>query len=121
MRFLSALVLCALAASGCGAQTGTDDGFEPPPEQPRPYDASVDIDYPPGPYGIEKGSVIDNYEFPGFPNPVRLPKVLTTIRLSDFYNPTGDGVYPAGSPQAEGQPKPRALLIVMSTVWCGPC
>jgi hypothetical protein len=124
MATFPALVLCALAAlasAGCGSQTSTDDGFEPPPEQAVPYDASAAADYPAGPYGIEKGSVIDDYEFPGFANPMRLPKELVTIRLSDFYNPTGDGLYPAGGPFPEGQPKPRALLIVMSAVWCGPC
>jgi hypothetical protein len=119
--FHSCVALCLLGAAGCAPQTTTDDGFEPPPEQPRPYDPSAEAEYPPGPYGIEKGSVIQNYGFPGFANPVRLPKELVTIRLSDFYNPTGDGLYPAGGPFPEGQPKPRALLIVMSAVWCQPC
>jgi hypothetical protein len=122
MRFFhSCVVLCLLGAAGCAPQTTSDDGFEPPPEQPRPYDPSARAEYPPGPYGIEKGSVIEDYELIGFANPVRLPKELVTIRLSDFFNPTGDGVYPAGGPHPEGQPKPVALLIVMSAVWCTPC
>jgi len=120
MRFASALLLIAIHA-GCGPQTSSDDGYEPPPEQGRPYDASGALDYPEGPYGDEKGSVIENYELVGFANPMRLPKELVTIRLGDFYNPTGDGVHPAGGPHPEGSPKPRALLIVMSAVWCQPC
>ena len=119
--FHSCVVLCLLGTAGCAPQTTSDDGFEPPPEQPRPYDPSAEAEYPAGPYGIEKGSVIENYELIGFANPVRLPNELVTIRLSDFYNPTGDGVYLAGGPHREGQPKPVALLIVMSAVWCGPC
>jgi hypothetical protein len=123
MATFPAVVLCAvvaLASAGCGSQTSTGDGFEPPPEQPIPYDPS-DVEYPVGPYGIEKGSVISDYAFEGFANAMRLPKELVVIRLSDFYNPTGDGLYPAGGAFPEGQPKPRALLIVMSAVWCGPC
>src|SRR5262245_27864689 len=113
MRAGLPLVLIA-ALAGCG-QTAEGDGFEPPPEQPLPFDGG-DIEYPAGPYSIDKGSVIANYEFSGFANPVKLPKELVTIRLSDFYNPTGDAVYPEGSQYPPG-PKPRGLLIVMSAVW----
>ena len=116
----AALLLCCLAA-GCGNKTTDGDGFEPPPEQPVPYDPETQIEYPAAPYGIEKGSVIENYGFPGFVNPAEQPKEIKTIRLSDFYNPTGDETFPAGGAFPEGQPKPKAMLIVMSAVWCGPC
>jgi hypothetical protein len=43
------------------------------------------------------------------------------MRLSDFFNPTGDEVFPEGSPLGAGAPKPRALGIVVGAVWCGPC
>jgi len=79
------------------------------------------VDYAPAPYGISKGSTIQNFEFVGFPNSVVDTSALKTIQLADFYNPTGDGVYPEGSPYGAGTPKPKGLLIVVSAVWCSPC
>jgi thiol-disulfide isomerase/thioredoxin len=46
---------------------------------------------------------------------------FVTIALSDFYNPTGDGVYPEGSPYGAGTPLPKGLFIDISSSWCGPC
>ncbi len=75
----------------------------------------------PGPYGVGIGSVIPNYEFLGYPRASTEATELRKIQLADFYNPTGTGVYPAGSPYGEGRVKPKALLIDRSAVWCGPC
>jgi len=79
------------------------------------------IEYAAGPYGISKGSTIQNYEFVGFPNSVADTSAMKTIQLADFYNPTGDAVFPPDSPYGAGEPKPKALLIVVSAVWCSPC
>jgi hypothetical protein len=46
--------------------------------------------------------------------------VEQVVQLADFYNPTGEEKFPAGSPYGEG-PKPRALLVNVSALWCAPC
>jgi hypothetical protein len=109
-----------LGLVGCG-NTGEGDGFEPPPEEPLPYVPST-IPYPAAPYGVDIGDIIQDYEFPGFPDPIDRPtSELVPIKLSDFYNPTGQDTFPEGGPHPAGTPKPRGLLIVVSAVWCGPC
>ena len=45
---------------------------------------------------------------------------MKTIQLADFYNPTGDEIA-EDAPCRAGTPKPKALLIVVSAVWCSPC
>jgi hypothetical protein len=111
LRTVSSLV-CALAVVGCGA----DDG------NPKPVPGSVPPDdpgYASGPYGTTKGSIIANDDFKGL---ITLQASdLQDITLKDFYNPTGTDKYPAGSPYGEGNPKPRALLVDVASVWCGPC
>jgi hypothetical protein len=82
---------------------------------------SATVVYPDGPYGISKESRAENFEFVGFPNAMADTSGARIIQLSDFYNPTGADVFPEGSPYGAGEPKPRALLIVVSSVWCGPC
>jgi hypothetical protein len=90
--------------------------------------------YAPGPYGISKGSIIANYHFIGYANAQLVSGSLQPIELADFYNPHADDpnyapedpsqddrLYPAGSPYGEGTPKPKALLIDVASVWCGPC
>lgn len=77
--------------------------------------------YPAGPYGIAVNSIIPNYQFAGYAAPDLSKNGMQLISLSDFYNPTGTDVYPEGSPYGAGKPKPKALLIVLSAVWCGPC
>lgn len=77
--------------------------------------------YPAGPYGISKGSIIANYEFVGFVDSMADNSVTQLIQMADFYNPTGDGVYPEGSLYGAGTPKPKALLIDVASSWCPPC
>lgn len=77
--------------------------------------------YPAGPYGISVGSTIANYKFVGFVNAMTESGAMQAIQLSDFYNPTGTDVFADTVPMLAGQPKPKALLIDVSSVWCGPC
>lgn len=75
--------------------------------------------YPSGPFGTTKGSVIRNYSLIGMPSPDDSTAAVS-MALQDFYDPTGEGVYPEGSPYSEG-PLPKALLITLGATWCGPC
>ena len=87
--------------------------------------------------------------FADFLNPgnTALPSALPgyqQIRAADFYNPDGAGMYPGGSPYIKTaaqvdalktefpehaglygsfvpSAKPKALAIIVSSVWCGPC
>lgn len=90
--------------------------------------------YPDAPYGINVGSVVANYHFVGFANSVADSSDMQGVALSDFYNPHAgdptyqpktpaddDCLYPAGSIYGEGTPKPTALLLDVSAVWCPPC
>jgi hypothetical protein len=120
MQKLQTLVSLALVSLVSVAVVGCAEEAPPFPEgQGQEPDASAL--YPEGPYGIDKGSVIANYEFVGFPNPSLDTGNLRPIQMADFYNPTGEDVYPAGSLYGEGNPKPKALLITVAAVWCGPC
>jgi hypothetical protein len=65
--------------------------------------------------------VVPNYKFYGYPRPTSDKTALMEINLADFYNPTGSDAYPAGSPYGAGTPKPRAVILDRSAVWCGPC
>jgi hypothetical protein len=77
--------------------------------------------YAVGPYGISVGSTIANYKFIGFANAAVVNNRMQEIKLSDFYNPTGSDLYPENSPYGAGQAKPKAVLIDVASVWCGPC
>jgi hypothetical protein len=93
--------------------------------------------YPAGPYGSSVGSIVEDFQFLGFPTGdarVADPNALSMVRLSDFYNPHADDasyappdadhddrLFPPGSPYGAGKKKPKALLIDIASVWCGPC
>jgi len=117
-------VATALVAFGLAGCTEEAD-VVPPPVFPDgtgqlPRGASA-VEYAPAPYGISKGSTIQNFEFVGYPNSTVDNTEMKNIQLADFYNPTGDAVFPEGSPYGAGTPKPKGLLIVVSAVWCSPC
>ncbi|MFO0549259.1 MAG: TlpA family protein disulfide reductase [Polyangiaceae bacterium] len=118
-RLARVTLACAVAASTV-ALAGCDEEAPPFPEG-QGQSSNPSARYPQGPYGIEKGSVIQNYKFVGFPDPLADKENAVEIQLADFYNPSGDELYEAGSKYGEGTPKPRALLINIAAVWCGPC
>lgn len=110
-----------LGTIGCGTSYEYDepDDFESGSGQLPVVD---DLPYPPGPYGYGIGSVIPPYEFIGYGHPEsEVYGPMRRIGLAEFYNPTGVELYPPGSAFPEGAPKPVALLLSMSAVWCPPC
>lgn len=113
----------ALALVGCNGNTGGDTD-EPviAPEFPEGSGqlANSAKPYPAGPFGIGQGSIISNYKFIGFVNSVA-GRDLAEIQMAEFYNPDGAGVFEEGSVFPAGSPKPKALLIAVASVWCGPC
>lgn len=122
-------LVVALASAGCDVDvTGgpnedgaTSEGNTAPDfvaGQGQAPDAPL---YPAGPYGFQAGAVIANFQFYGYPNSVADISATVRMQLADFYNPTGDGVFPEGSPYGAGEPKPKALVIDVGSVWCGPC
>jgi hypothetical protein len=125
MKALRYASLCVLALTGCTVEETQQlpdenapafdegQGQEPAPE---PTDT---ISYP-GPQGYTVGSIIKNFALYGFANHGATP-APTEVQLSHFYNPTGSDVFPPGSKYGEGTPKPKAIVLMMSAVWCGPC
>lgn len=45
------------------------------------------------------------------------PTTEAKDELAHFYNPTGDGVFPEGSPYGAGLPIPKALNIMVTAQW----
>lgn len=113
-------LLFGLVLAGC---TGEVDDERLAPAYPEGSGQAPQgkVQYPEGPYGSGKGATIANYKFVGFVNAVADSSQLQEIRLADFYNPTGDGVYEEDSPFEPGSPRPRGLLLSVSAVWCAPC
>jgi len=127
MRHTIFAVLGAIALIGCdgaSGQGGGDSGdgtLAPAFPDGTGQQAHGAKAYPPGPYGIGKGSIIANYKFLGYANSLKDASTLQPIELADFYNPTGDAVYEEGTVFEVGAKKPKVLLIDVASVWCGPC
>jgi hypothetical protein len=73
--------------------------------------------YPPPPYGARIGSVIANYQFLGWKDPIAAQDAnggsydtarLSPVSMADFYDP-------------DGARNTRLLLINVSAVWCPVC
>lgn len=77
-------------------------------------DADVDADvpaYPPGPYGVTKGSVIQDHTWEGWTAPTEVgfdENALETISLRDYYDPDGTKGY-------------KAIVINAAARWCSIC
>ncbi len=127
----------AVVLMGCGT-TGSDEGVEASskenegskesPASTAPefaagqgQAAQVQKPYAAAPYGFKKGSIIPNVKLVGFANFVKDSSGAKVVELAEYYNPTGDGVYPEGSVFEAGTPKPKALAIAIGCVWCPPC
>jgi hypothetical protein len=136
--------LVAAMALGCGAvgcgsasesESETGDGDNAQQAPPFPDGAGqgawyVEPDYPYAPTGWSEGSILPNFKFLALPNYAddslingseRAGDIMYVISMADFYNPTGAEVYPEGSAFGAGNPRPKALMLDMSAVWCNPC
>lgn len=121
-----------LASSIAGCADDRRDSSSPTGEINQP---AVELtDYPPGPYGTTKGSIVARYQFTGYKNALTQSDSMQAIHLADFYNPHADDpsyvpedpaqddrFFPAGSLYGSRAPKPRALSISVSSGWCGAC
>ncbi|WP_437981799.1 TlpA disulfide reductase family protein [Sorangium sp. So ce117] len=109
-------VVAALGLAGCAEEDPI-----PAPPFPEGTGQAANARYPAGPYGVSLNRVIANYQFVGYANAAEHNDTMQPIQLADFYNPTGTEVFPEGSLYGAGEPKPKVLLIDVSSVWCGPC
>lgn len=121
-----------LASTVVGCTDDRRDISSPTGENYQP--AIVSTDYPPGPYGTSKGSIINRYQFTGFQNAQEQNDTTQPIQLGDFYNPHADDpsyapadpdqddrLFPSGSLYGSHARKPKALSISVSSAWCGAC
>ncbi len=126
MLFRYVALLFTAAAVGCAeADVSTGESSQGVVATPA---------YPGGPYGTSQGETVPLYQLNGFPN-AQLDRTATRpIQLSDFYNPHADDpayapldpsmddrLFPVGSTYGGGTPKPKALSISISALWCGAC
>lgn len=119
---LLSLSVLSLGVAGCDGDESTDPVDEVPEFDGEPgQEPSVEVEYAPGPYGADIGSTIPNFRFTGFVNSMEDASSAAFIQMADFYNPTGDGVYPEGSPYGAGNKKPTMLMLIVSAGWCAPC
>ncbi|MEP7124349.1 MAG: hypothetical protein ABJE95_25700 [Byssovorax sp.] len=130
---------CGSTETTLGGDATSDDTHHPPTTAPAFPGGSGEaakpaIAYPAGPYGINAGSIVEDFEFVGYQNPSIKTDAMQTVRLADFYNPHADDpsytptdaahddrLYPEGSIYGAGMPKPKALAIDIGSVWCPPC
>lgn len=109
--------LCALLL----ALVGCDENLAPPFPEGQGQAPDPGSPYPAGPYGVAVGQIIPNFDFVGYANPGSSTDEESVIELADFYNPTGEDVFPEESIYGPGELKPTVLVVVVSAVWCGPC
>jgi hypothetical protein len=114
------IVTTLVCAAGCAAPSDPLETVDFGKGQAQA--ASAQIVYPSSAdWGVGIGQVIPNYAFIGQPNSQDASiEGFRQLSLADFYNPTGNETFPAGSPFA-GKPKPKALSLGVSATWCPPC
>jgi hypothetical protein len=111
----------ALAALACGSIACVqEDENAPKFKAGQGQEPATDEIYPAGPYGFSEGSLLPNLQFLSYPDSVGRPGEIRVTKLSDFYNPTGEDVFSEATPWYTGA-KPRAIVLLISAVWCGPC
>jgi hypothetical protein len=126
-RIVKPLSLVPLIVALTACTSGSGDAVDPMPDSGRSGcgDEGSDggVGYPAGPFGTSEGQIIPSFCFTGYGRPADGTGEARLVELSlrDFYNPTGDATYGPGSPFGEGEPKPKALLINGSALWCNPC
>src|SRR5688572_14140487 len=125
-RALSALALIYGAACSSSPVTGPSEQGEPNAPEPgggnqasagsssggAAAPAYQKLDYPAGPYGVGVGSVIEDFAFLGWRDPVASGYDINkfeTVRLSEFYNPDG------------ARSDIKLIWINASAVWCTVC
>lgn len=115
------VVIASLGLMACTSSSG--EPVKPLPEGQGGGGGGTTLDYPDGPYGTVAGAIIPNYVFPGYARPAEGfgEEKRVDLTISDFYNPTGEGVFEQDSPYGEGSAKPKALMLNVSALWCGPC
>jgi hypothetical protein len=134
---LSYVILASSAAlmAGCSHAAPTTEATTPGFVDSTGQAKTTPASYPAPPYGYEVGSVVQPFEFYGFPNPMTNNSKLAAISLADFYNPHAfdktyqpaqgeqdDRVFPSDSGYAlAGKQKPTVMLVDIASVWCGPC
>jgi hypothetical protein len=119
-----ALLVALLGLVACTSSSG--DPVTPLPETGAGAGGSgggLVLDYPEGPYGTVVGQTLTNFTFPGYTRPAEGTgeEKRRDIAMADFFNPTGDGVYEEGSAYGAGSPRPKALMLNVSALWCAPC
>ncbi len=124
MKFLGLMAAASLAVTslGCSSEEVEKDDDAPTFQEGQGETSwqGEDAAYPAAPYGIREGQVIPDFEFFGFYDYMNLGAQITPIALADFYNPTGDEVFPEGHPFA-GRAKPKIVVMIVSASWCPPC
>ena len=115
------VVFAPFLVVGVGCSSDSDDTVDPGIDHPGggyEKDSASQTGgvaaYPDGPYGRGAGATVRNFKFAGFANPKEAnykatAETISTLRFSDYYNPTDD-------PE-----KPVALLVNASARWCSVC
>ncbi|MSP24919.1 MAG: redoxin domain-containing protein [Myxococcales bacterium] len=147
---LAMSVALAAFATGCTTEEPDVVAGEFADGQGQEAAALAEATYPTeADWGLEVGQVVPNFAFVGYAAS-KDPAVvgLQLVSLAEFYNPNGyafeacvkgsgsaadadgkmvpcaqaypDAMFGEQSPW-KGQPKPRALSLGISAVWCGPC
>jgi hypothetical protein len=121
MKELRAMDRSTLAMAFALFVAGCTSGSDPVP--PLPGSGNFDESCPEGDSGVAPGNVLKGYLFEGYVDPSRGigEARRKEINMCSFYDPTGEAVWGAGSPFEEGSPKPKAIMLNLSAVWCGPC
>ena len=113
---LPTMLRCVATAAVAVSTVACEDNLAPPFPEGQGQAADPGSPYPAGPYGVTVGAVIQNFGFIGFSNPEEDATEKQAMELADFWNPTGEDTFPGGSIFGEGQPKPTALVVIVSAV-----